>query len=51
MAYDDRCEINRSKDGKSYVLKIDGVFAGNFDTVTEAAKEYEDQISKKEEPT
>lgn len=48
MAYD-HCEINRSKDGKSYELKIDGKFAGNFDTVSEAAREYEEQKDKEEE--
>lgn len=35
------CTITRSDRGPYYVLEVDGKFQGNYDTVTEAAGEYE----------
>lgn len=42
------CEIKRSDRGSYYTMLVDGEFAGNYDTVTEAAKAYED-IQKEQE--
>ena len=40
------CEIKRSDKGPYYTMKIDGEFAGNYDTVQEAANDYEDILKK-----
>lgn len=34
-------KINRSKDGPYYVMTVDNKFAGNYDTVKEAADDFE----------
>lgn len=41
-------KIERSKKGPNYELTIDGKFAGNFDTVKEAADEVEENRKEKE---
>ena len=42
------CDIRRSDKGPYYTMMIDGVFAGNFDTVTEAANEFDTYLDGRE---
>ena len=42
------CDIHRSKKGPYYEMFIDGKFYGNYDTVKEAADDYEKYVEEKE---
>lgn len=48
-----QCDIRHSEHGEYYEMSVDGEFAGNFDTVHEAATEFEHILAekKKEEGT
>ena len=39
-------EINRSKKGPYYEMTVDNKFAGNYDTVKEAADDFEEMKAK-----
>ena len=43
------CDIRRSDKGPYYEMKIDGIFVGNYDTPTEAAKEFDKIMEEKRE--
>ena len=39
-------KINRSKNGPYYEMTIDGKFAGNYDSLKEAADDFEEMKAK-----
>ena len=39
-------KISRSKDGPYYKMEVNGKFAGNYDTVKEAADDFEKMKAK-----
>lgn len=43
------CTIDRSKKGPYYEMKIDGKFAGNYDTVKEAAEDFDKMVNEKKQ--
>ena len=43
------CEIKRSNTCEAYELVVDGKFCGNYDTVAEAANEYESLCMQEEQ--
>ena len=43
------CDIHRSEDGQCYEMAIDGHFYGNYDTVGEAALDYERYLKEQEQ--
>ena len=42
------CDIHRSSKGPYYEMTIDNKFYGNYDSVKEAADDYEKYMKKKE---
>ncbi len=42
------CEIKRSERGECYEMTVDGKFYGNYDSVVEAAKEFEEIMCMEE---
>lgn len=41
-----RCDIHHSEHGDYYEMLVDGQFAGNFDTVNEAAEEFDRMLEE-----
>lgn len=44
-----RCEIRHSEHNESYEMTIDGKFYGSYDSVVEAAKEFEKLVLREQE--
>ena len=45
------CEIKHHEHSECYTLMVDGKFCGNYDTVVEAANEFESLRMEEEEST
>ena len=43
------CEIKHSEHSECYEMTIDGKFYGSYDSVVEAAKEFEEMVLREQE--